>query len=254
MSGDVITRTSDFQSEKIAPILERPKTRGSKMQTCFQVDLETTGWGSGRSAMCLASARIPLLVRFKRRLDAKQHLPGLGDLAHLANDQGRSVQCLPRADRFAGCHRGASLEVNRARPATVGSQTWVRLRLMPTIRTPTLSCIRWCRGVAMRGKLIAALMMAMPSPALANCPIGSYPWVDQWGTKICKRHGDGSTATKQGSLDNCPPGTHPSVDNWGTRTCKSFGSQQQFYDTSKGCPLGTYSWLDSWGNKICKRF
>jgi hypothetical protein len=101
--------------------------------------------------------------------------------------------------------------------------------------------------------LAVAFFCAWSGAALAQCPVGSFPWVDSWGNQICRSF-DGGTATIEGSLDNCPTGTHPWVDSWGNRICKSFGMGSQYYDTSGGCPVGTYEWTDSWGNEICKRF
>lgn len=106
----------------------------------------------------------------------------------------------------------------------------------------------------MRQIMAAILLVFSASQALANCPIGTFPWTDTWGNQICKRYSDGSAATTQGSLDNCPMGTHPWTDNWGNRTCKSFNNNSQLYDTSRGCPIGTYQWVDNWGNPACKRF
>jgi len=105
-----------------------------------------------------------------------------------------------------------------------------------------------------RGTLFAALFVFLPTAGFADCPIGSYPWTDMWGNQICKRFGDGSTATIQGNLDNCPIGTHPWTDMWGNQICKSFSGGNQFYDTSEGCPIGTVPWTDMWGNPVCRRF
>ncbi len=107
--------------------------------------------------------------------------------------------------------------------------------------------------------LIAVLVLvsvALPAkPAHAQqCPVGSFPWVDQWGNQICKRSDSGRTTTIEGSLDKCPTGTYPWVDSWGNHICRSFQGGGQFYDTSKGCPTGTYPWVDDWGNPVCKRF
>jgi hypothetical protein len=61
------------------------------------------------------------------------------------------------------------------------------------------------------------------------CPNRS---VDKWGNKICKRFGDGSTATVQTSTpDGCPIGSYRTFDNWGNRICQSFGGDQRSYDT-----------------------
>ena len=70
--------------------------------------------------------------------------------------------------------------------------------------------------------LVAVLSFTAPvaREAHAACPIGSYPWVDKWGTRICQ----------------------------------SFDGGTRYYDTSKGCPTGTHNWVDNWGNKICKAF
>jgi hypothetical protein len=110
------------------------------------------------------------------------------------------------------------------------------------------------RGNVMRQIIMFAAIVLPTSAALADCPIGSFPWVDNWGNKICKRFDDGSTATTQGSLNNCPAGTHPWVDNWGNRICQAFQGGQQYYDTSAGCPIGTFKWVDTWGNPVCKSF
>ena len=104
-------------------------------------------------------------------------------------------------------------------------------------------------------KLFAAALFALlPSVASAGCPIGSFPWTDSWGNPICKRFGDGSTATIEGGLDNCPVGTQPWTDMWGNRTCRSLSGGGQYYDTSQSCPIGTVRWTDMWGNRVCKRF
>lgn len=87
-----------------------------------------------------------------------------------------------------------------------------------------------------------------------RCPIGSYPWVDQWGNRICKSFDTGRTTTIEGNLNKCPTGTAPWIDEWGNRICRSLVGNQRFYDTSKGCPIGTYPWVDNWGNRVCKRF
>ncbi len=103
--------------------------------------------------------------------------------------------------------------------------------------------------------LTALLYFMLVSQAAAqNCPVGSFPWVDNWGNSICKSFDTGQTRLLEGTLDRCPPGTFQWVDNWGNRICKSFGGSNQFYDTSEGCPIGTYSWVDNWGNPVCKRF
>lgn len=106
----------------------------------------------------------------------------------------------------------------------------------------------------MRRALIATGFLIASTAAYANCPIGSFPSVNQWGTPTCQPFGGGPPASVQGTLDSCPPGTHPWTDNWGNRTCKAFNSGQQLYDTSRGCPIGTYPGVDNWGNSVCRRF
>jgi hypothetical protein len=100
----------------------------------------------------------------------------------------------------------------------------------------------------------AILVASLASSTRAECPTGSFPWVDSWGNQICRRFGDGSTATTQPSQPGCPTGTHPWVDSWGNSVCQSFNGGQRYYDTSQGCPNGTYPWIDNWGNRICKFF
>jgi hypothetical protein len=111
----------------------------------------------------------------------------------------------------------------------------------------------------MRWILAVAALAFWPSMAFSiDCPIGSYPSVDQWGNQACKPFGGGPPTVVQGTLDNCPIGSHPWVDQWGNRVCQTFQQPQQptqqFYDTSKGCPVGMYPWVDNWGNPTCKRF
>jgi hypothetical protein len=100
--------------------------------------------------------------------------------------------------------------------------------------------------------------MLIASGAEAACPIGSYPWLDEWGNNICKRFGSGSTSTIEGSLIGVRlaaiPGSYPWIDSWGNRVCRSFNSGSDSYDTSRGCPIGFYPWVDSWGNRTCKPF
>jgi hypothetical protein len=104
--------------------------------------------------------------------------------------------------------------------------------------------------------LVAVLIeaLAIVPNSHAACPIGSYPWVDQWGNNICKRFDSGGTSTIEGSLDRCPTGSYPWTDSWGNRVCRSFGGGGDSYDTSRGCPTGFYPWVDSWGNRTCKAF
>lgn len=89
--------------------------------------------------------------------------------------------------------------------------------------------------------------------AQANCPVGSYPWVDNWGNAICKSFDTGQTKSIQGSTTNCPVGSYPWTDKWGNKICKAHNSNQQYYDTSKSCPIGFHPWVDNWGNPICKK-
>lgn len=100
--------------------------------------------------------------------------------------------------------------------------------------------------------LLALLLSAEPSEAA--CPVGSYPWVDNWRNRICKTFDTGQPSSIEGNLSRCPVGTYPWVDNWGTRVCQSFDERQRFYAPSRGCPVGSYEWVDSWGNKVCKSF
>jgi hypothetical protein len=111
----------------------------------------------------------------------------------------------------------------------------------------------------MKGILSAVLFVlvyaALPSQLSAqDCPIGSHPWVDNWGNRICKSFQGGRTTEIEGTLEKCPVGTYSWVDNWGNRICKSFQGGQEFHDTSKGCPIGTHPWVDKWGNAVCKKF
>lgn len=116
-------------------------------------------------------------------------------------------------------------------------------------------------------KLAATLVLAafvasaggLSSASAQSCPTGSYPWVDSWGNRICKRHSDGSTATVEAPRgEACPTGSYPWTDSWGNKICRSQGSgdrpQTDYYETRKGCPTGTHEWVDSWGNKVCKTF
>jgi hypothetical protein len=104
------------------------------------------------------------------------------------------------------------------------------------------------------GLLLAIGALAIGS-AYAACPIGSYPWMDKWGTPTCRSFSTGQDETTHGSLERCPAGSYPWTDPWGTKICKSFDEGgPSYYDTSKGCPMGTYNWVDNWGNKICKAF
>ena len=51
------------------------------------------------------------------------------------------------------------------------------------------------------------LALSCYGAAAIECPVGSYPWVDNWGNQICRRFGDGSTATIQPSTPGCPTGS-----------------------------------------------
>jgi hypothetical protein len=108
--------------------------------------------------------------------------------------------------------------------------------------------------------ILSALVAASALPAYAqSCPTGSYPSIDSFGNQICKRFGDGSTASaKVPRGQTCPTGAYPTVDNYGNQICRSFDSPNKprtdYYDTSKGCPTGTHQSVDSYGNQVCKRF
>lgn len=109
----------------------------------------------------------------------------------------------------------------------------------------------------MRSMFLALAMW--PSAVLAiNCPIGSFPSIDQWGNQVCRPIGGGAPNAAQGTLDNCPIGSFPSIDTYGNRVCKTFSSPQQpsreYYDTSQGCPIGTFTSIDNFGNSVCKGF
>jgi hypothetical protein len=101
--------------------------------------------------------------------------------------------------------------------------------------------------------VVVLSLLALPADA-GQCPVGTYPWVDRWGNRVCKRFWDGGIAAIEGKGGECPAGTHPWVDSWGNRTCRAFDGGRQYYDISEGCPTGTYRWTDSWGNGICRRF
>jgi len=101
---------------------------------------------------------------------------------------------------------------------------------------------------------LTLLLLLLSTPAFTECPPGTYPWVDEWGNKICKSIDNDQTRSIEGSTKECPPGTHPWVDEWGNPICEGDLEDQQFYDTSKGCPPGTYPWVDEWGNPICIKY
>jgi hypothetical protein len=103
--------------------------------------------------------------------------------------------------------------------------------------------------------LVISLILVASNAAWAiNCPIGSFPWVDNWGNQVCQRFGGGGAAitqTPQGA--ECPNGSYPWTDNWGNRICRSFNGGTDYYDTSHGCPTGFAPWVDQWGNPVCRR-
>ena len=102
--------------------------------------------------------------------------------------------------------------------------------------------------------LIAGLMLVVGHTASAmDCPIGSYPWVDNWGNQTCQRPGGGTALTHTPPGAQCPTGSYPWTDSWGNQVCKSFGAGPTYYDTSRGCPTGFAPWVDNWGNPICRR-
>jgi hypothetical protein len=111
-------------------------------------------------------------------------------------------------------------------------------------------------GTAMLPRIMLfGLLLTFSQAALAmGCPMGSFPWVDNWGNAICKRFSDGSAAVTQTAPgSSCPTGSFPSVDSWGNSMCKSFNGGTNYYDTSRGCPIGTMPWTDSWGNPVCRQ-
>ncbi|HEX2858585.1 MAG TPA: hypothetical protein VHP58_00010 [Alphaproteobacteria bacterium] len=87
-----------------------------------------------------------------------------------------------------------------------------------------------------------------------TCSVGTYPWTDEWGNKICKSFTDGETRSVQVKDGDCPIGSHPSMDKWGNKTCDSFTKKETYYDTSKGCPIGMHPSVDKWGNPACTPF
>ena len=107
----------------------------------------------------------------------------------------------------------------------------------------------------MRPLLVAFVLVFLGASASeAACPVGSYPWVDNWGNQICKTYDAGETRSIEGSTTKCPIGSYPWIDEWGNKICKTYEGNQQYYDTSKSCPIGTYQWVDNWGNSVCKKF
>ncbi len=115
------------------------------------------------------------------------------------------------------------------------------------------------RGNIMKvAAVFAALALATIGSSAAqaqSCPIGSYPSVDNFGNRICKRSSDGSAAsTEVPRGQTCPIGAYPTVDSYGNKVCRSSNGGGDSYDTSKGCPTGSYRSVDSYGNKVCKPF
>lgn len=102
----------------------------------------------------------------------------------------------------------------------------------------------------------AAIVMMTSVSAMALCPAGSQPWVDNWGNDICKEFGSGETVSVSPGLGGgCPAGSHPAIDNRGNNVCQEFGRNgRTYYDTSEGCPNGFHPSVDKWGNPICKSF
>jgi hypothetical protein len=90
---------------------------------------------------------------------------------------------------------------------------------------------------------------------LANCPVGSHPWRDQWGNATCQSFATGAAVTTEANTaTGCPNGSFQWVDGYGNRVCRSFGNGPTYYDTSQGCPIGTHPWRDNWGNPTCQAF
>src|SRR6266850_4328566 len=104
--------------------------------------------------------------------------------------------------------------------------------------------------------VVFALLIAplAPSPASAECPSATFPWVDGAGNRICRAFDSGQIRTPDGSLIPCPSGAYPLVDSWGNRVCQTFDRNERYQDTSRGCPLGTNAAVDQWGNTVCKGF
>jgi len=91
----------------------------------------------------------------------------------------------------------------------------------------------------------------------AACPVGTYPWTDQWGNRTCRSFDSGQDVTispPTATPSGCPVGYYVWTDQWGNRICRSFTGAPPAYDTSKGCPVGTYPWRDTWGNPVCRQF
>lgn len=107
--------------------------------------------------------------------------------------------------------------------------------------------------ISRHGVFVLFCLLTSVTPAAAQmCPLGTFPWVDAWGNRVCQRFGGGGAATIEGGVDRCPAGSAPWVDTWGNRICR--GSGGDGYDTSRGCPLESFPWVDLWGNNICRRW
>ena len=99
---------------------------------------------------------------------------------------------------------------------------------------------------------LTALALPAPRPASAECPGGTFPWVDGSGNRICRAFDSGQIRTFDGSLIPCPSGAYPLVDSWGNRVCAAFDRNERYQDSPRGCPLGTSGGTDQWGNPVCK--
>jgi hypothetical protein len=101
--------------------------------------------------------------------------------------------------------------------------------------------------------LSAIPLIWLAGTALAACPAGSYPALDNWGNQICKAFGGNTVTVAPGSSGGCPNGSYPTLDSRGNQMCQEFGrGGRTYYETSKGCPSGSYPSLDSWGNPVCR--
>lgn len=90
--------------------------------------------------------------------------------------------------------------------------------------------------------------------AQMQCPVGTYPWQDNWGNQTCRSFTTQQDVITQTDQTGCPVGSHPWVDEWGNEICQAFDSNKRYYDTSKGCPVGMHPWQDRWGNPTCQPF
>src|SRR5713101_1788665 len=60
------------------------------------------------------------------------------------------------------------------------------------------------RPFLLLGTVLGFLVVGLPiGHARAECPIGSYPWVDNWGNRVCKSFDTGHNTTTEGSLSKC---------------------------------------------------